>query len=183
MGILFVMSLLALIFSSAGERLSTVLTIFSTPPPSWQARVLGWEAFLLDLPKAPLLGHGLGSVQLGFVDSEVILRLSEVGILGFAAFLWLIFLAFRTGMSVARKAEDPVLAGFGAGYVAGLAGLVSHAVAATTFTSIRPAESFYIATGIACAIAIRHTSRAGGGERDPFAEPAPLISRRLPLQT
>ncbi|MBN1422065.1 MAG: O-antigen ligase family protein [Planctomycetes bacterium] len=179
-GTLLVASFLALAFSSAGERFSTILTIFSAPPPSWEARVLGWQAILGDLPQAPLLGLGLGSVQLGHADSEIVRRLIETGLLGFCTFAWLLFVSFRTGIAVMRKAEDPVLSGFGLGYVAGLAGLVVHAVAATTFTSIRPVESFFLATGLLCAIAARHIPRPEAAAPHPIAPPAPLISRRLP---
>lgn len=135
---------------TVAERFGTIAGVFSgDAPSSWQARVAGWEAFIPAALERPLFGHGVGSRELGEVDSEYVLQLYSLGVVGLGAFLWLISRCLRTAIRIGRLEDrDPTVQGFALGYLGGTVALLAHSIAATTFTTIRTTEPFFFATGI-----------------------------------
>jgi len=135
---------------AVSERFGTIAGIFSgDAPSSWQARVAGWQAFIPAALERPLFGHGIGSRELGAVDSEYVLQLYSLGLVGLGAFLWLISRCLRTSYRTWRLEErEPWVQGFALGYFGGTVALLAHSIAATTFTTIRTTEPFFFATGI-----------------------------------
>lgn len=115
--------------------------------PSWKARVDAWKLFLPEVVYNPLLGKGLYWVPLGFIDNEYVLRAVEMGVLGLFSFLWVIITFFKRGFQLFKSAGSKVLRQVGLGYSAGMFGLMFHALAVTSFTTIRTAEPVFLLAG------------------------------------
>ncbi len=117
---------------------------------SWDSRVAGWTNwFLPQALQSPLLGKGPGSEDLGAIDSEYVLQLNDLGIIGLIAFLVLMFRCIRSAYRLQNiNDDDTVLSGFSLGYLGGCVALMVHSLAATTFTTIRTTEPFFFATGL-----------------------------------
>jgi len=164
-----------LVLTQARDRFATIFGIFSdNPPSSWEARVNCWRLFLPQALDAPLLGYGLGKAPL-WVDNEYVRQIYELGLAGFVLFIVVVWRAARTALNVGRNASSRIFRGFAFGYLAGLVGLLVHALAATSFTTIRTTEPFFIATGLLYAISAR-TFRRPAEE----AEAPSLLSAKKP---
>jgi len=109
---------------------------------SWDYRWNGWFV------KQPLLGNGVGSVALS-VDNEYLLRLCEVGLLGFGLFLWFLGAISRQIMQLQRTQGLPQVLSLG--LAAGFVGLLIQATVAASFTSIRTMEPFWFLLGLVTA--------------------------------
>ena len=114
--------------------------------PSSTARVVSWANSLQTWKKSPLLGRGVTGA--GFMDGQYILFLSELGILGFLAFLGLLWIILKQSLNVLKKTEDELFKGITLGFITGFIGLMIHAVTANTFIIIRIMEPFWFFTGI-----------------------------------
>jgi O-antigen ligase len=98
--------------------------------------------------KEPLIGYGIGSTA-PVIDSQYARILMEVGLIGSMGFLWIIITIFINALRNLRKLRENNFArGLIAGFIAGLAGLLVHAIAAETFILIRVMEPFWFLTSI-----------------------------------
>ena len=113
-------------------------------------RIIGYKEALSDWRKQPILGYGVTGYR--FMDAQYPRILAETGIIGMLAFLWLIYILFRVGFSVWRDAQDDLLRALSAGLIAGLVGLLVHAIGANTFIIVRIMEPFWFLTGIVIAL-------------------------------
>ena len=86
------------------------------------------------------------------MDAQYPRILVETGIVGMLAFAWLIYALFRVGLSTWRDAQDDLLRGLSVGLIAGLVGLLVHAIGANTFIIVRIMEPFWFLTGIVIAL-------------------------------
>ncbi len=114
---------------------------------AWAYRWNGWFV------KQPLLGSGVGAVALS-VDNEYLLRLCEVGLLGFGFFLW--WLA-AIGRQVWLLQHQSGLASLLAqGLLAAFVGMLIQGTVAASFTTIRTMEPFWFLLGlVAAAVALQ----------------------------
>jgi O-antigen ligase len=117
---------------------------------STSARVRSWKAGLKNWQKYPILGQGVTGY--GFMDAQYPRILVETGIVGLLAFAWLIYALFRLGLYTWRKHQDELLRGLSVGLIAGLVGLLAHAIAANTFIIVRIMEPFWCLTGLVFAL-------------------------------
>jgi hypothetical protein len=118
---------------------------------AWNYRWNGW--FI----KQPLIGNGVGAVSLT-VDNEYLLRACEVGLIGFAAFLWwLVAIARQVKRLQSTKGFAHLLA---VGLAAGFVGLLIQGLVAASFTTIRTMEPFWFLLGMVAAAAMSQI-RAG----------------------
>jgi O-antigen ligase len=117
---------------------------------SASARIIGYKEALSAWRKNPILGYGVTGYR--FMDAQYPRILVETGIIGMLAFAWLIHALFRVGFSNWRAQEDELLRGLSVGLIAGLVGLLVHAVGANTFTIVRIMEPFWCLTGIVVAL-------------------------------
>lgn len=114
---------------------------------STSARLQSWKQVLSDFPRHPLLGHGVTGYA--FVDAQIPRVLAETGLVGLAAFLVLIASVFRLARQRLREAgDDPLFRGLLMGYIAGLVGLLVHALGTNTFILVRIMEPFWFVTGL-----------------------------------
>jgi hypothetical protein len=141
------------------ERLSTISRVVSGPDPdSWAARLAAWNTALSHVfSTSPLLGNGLGSVKFGDVDSEYVRIVADSGILGLALFSWVLWrMGRQTWTVLGRLAPGTFGSAYAAGFLMALTTMAVHAVAATTFTSIRSMECFMVLAGLFGSLAARH---------------------------
>lgn len=135
------------------ERMATIFRIFSDePPPSWTARVSAWRKFGGIVMQSPVIGRGVGTVPLGYIDNEYVKQAHELGLMGLLVFFWLLLRIFRTSLHTIRRADDPQILGFCTGFAAGFAAILIHNLGATSLTSIRIAMPFFFATGLLYAV-------------------------------
>jgi O-antigen ligase len=124
---------------------------------SASARIIGFREGLSAWRLKPFLGYGVTGFR--FMDAQYPRILVETGILGMAAFLWLIYALFKVAFSSWQDTQNDLLRGLSAGLIAGLVGLLVHAIGANTFIIVRIMEPFWFLVGIVLALtAIREES-------------------------
>jgi O-antigen ligase len=119
---------------------------------SLSARLRSWKHGLSEWQKRPIIGYGVtGS---GFMDAQYPRILVETGIVGMLAFAWLVYALFQVWGGIWREQkQDDLLRGLSVGLLAGLGGLLVHAIGANTFIIVRIMEPFWFLTGIVIALA------------------------------
>jgi len=113
---------------------------------SSSARINSWTSALQGFARHPLAGWGITGY--GFLDAQYFRVLVELGIVGFGAFLLLLVACGRLFLRASHTLVDPLHRGLALGLVAGLAGLMTHAIAANTFLIVRIMEPFWLLTGL-----------------------------------
>jgi len=114
--------------------------------PSTSARFVSFQRALAGWAERPILGWGV--TGFAFMDAQYPRTLAETGVIGLAALLWLVWSVLRSGLGAFRALADPRERGLALGFVAGTAGLLTHAVGANTFIIVRIMEPFWFFTGI-----------------------------------
>jgi len=133
------------------SRISTISGVaVGDEPSSWTSRLDAWViAGNRTLAQGPLLGAGLASIRLGMVDNEYVRVFADTGLLGLGLFAWvLIRLGSRADSLVRRLSARSFEGGYAAGYWIAFVAMATHAVGATSFTSIRTMECFIVTTGL-----------------------------------
>jgi O-antigen ligase len=113
---------------------------------STSARLTSWQEALEAAGDSPL--WGLGVTGYGFLDAQYPRILVETGGIGLMAFLLLIGAVLRACLGVFRRAREPLDRGLAMGAVAGLVGLLVHAIGANTFIIVRIMEPFWFVVGL-----------------------------------
>ncbi|MFB0565214.1 MAG: O-antigen ligase family protein [Candidatus Aminicenantaceae bacterium] len=131
-------------FTQQQERLARFGTVYLDESAS--ARIFSWKDSLNAWKKHPVLGRGVTGFI--FIDGQYIRTLPELGAIGFAVLLWLLWSIFKHSLNIHKKMEDELYKGLTMGYIAGFVGLVVHALASNTFIIIRIMEPFWFITGI-----------------------------------
>jgi O-antigen ligase len=139
---------------------------------STSARLQSWQEALGDFSKHPLLGHGVTGYA--FVDAQVPRVLAETGLLGFFAFIYLLYSVFRLTLQRLRQTEDPYYKGLIMGFTAGFIGLVVHSLGTNTFILVRIMEPFWFFAGV---IAVLPAIEAGqpAGPEEAAGRPKPAL--------
>jgi O-antigen ligase len=114
--------------------------------PSSSARLRSWGETMRDAARHPLLGHGVTGYH--FLDAQYFRILAETGIVGLAAFAFLILLLARHARTASKYQSDPLLRGLTAGFLAALGGLLVHGLGANTFIIVRIMEPFWLFAGL-----------------------------------
>jgi O-antigen ligase len=113
---------------------------------STSARIISWREALRDWTQKPILGHGI--TGRGFIDAQFPRVLAETGIIGLAAFLYLLFTIMRVALDTWKSVESNYFRGLAIGFIAGFVGLLFHAIGANTFIIVRIMEPFWFFAGI-----------------------------------
>ena len=109
---------------------------------STSERLRGWEESLELFQRSPLYGMGVSGGP--FMDAMYPRVLVETGLLGSAAFLYLLWAIYRMGLGGYRSATEPFTRGLALGFLLGFVGLLVHALAANTFIIVRIMEPFWL---------------------------------------
>jgi hypothetical protein len=118
--------------------------------PSTSERLAAMGAAVEGWLQRPILGFGVTGFR--FMDAQYARTLVESGALGFAAFAALLWAVLRSGLASYRQLRDPDGRGLALGFVAGVVGLVFHAVGANTFIIVRIMEPFWFFAGVVIAL-------------------------------
>ena len=111
---------------------------------STSARIVMFQASANAFLERPFIGFGVTGWR--FVDSQYIRSLTETGLLGMTALLYLLFRIYRiaTQTRLYFDNKNDLYFGLSSGFVAGLIGLIFHAVGSNTFIIIRIMEPFWL---------------------------------------
>ena len=139
---------------------------------STSARLQSWQDALRDFPDHPFLGHGVTGYA--FVDAQFPRVLAETGILGLAAFIYLLVSVFRLLRSRLRQTEDPFCKGLIMGFTAGFVGLLVHSIGTNTFIIVRIMEPFWFFAGIVAVLPATDPTEERQAAR------VPAIGREIP---
>ncbi len=113
-------------------------------------RVNSYMQILKDIKKRPLLGYGVTGY--GFIDGQYFRTLIETGIIGFSAFIYLLYKIFSTILNAYRNTKDELFKGISLGILVGFAGMLAHALTANTFIIIRIMEPFWFVIAMVAAV-------------------------------
>jgi hypothetical protein len=122
--------------------------------PSASARIRSWRKETKEIwTNRPLLGiTGVGATGRGFLDGQYVRTFIELGILGFAAFMYLLFCMFRSYRLAFRSVPAGPYKGLMLGLLGAFVGILAHAVTANSFIIIRIQEPLWFLTAMAIRI-------------------------------
>ena len=100
--------------------------------------------------RRPILGYGVTGFR--FLDTQYFRSLVETGIVGFAAFLWLVGSALRSAGDSLGLLRDWDDRGVVIGFLAGTVGILVHAFGSNTFIIIRIMEPFWFFMAVVVAL-------------------------------
>jgi len=118
--------------------------------PSTSARLISVKRAFDGWTHRPVFGYGV--TGFAFMDQQFARTLVETGLVGFAAFLALIWALLKAGVGAFRALEVPEDRGLALGFVAGAVGLLGHAIGANTFIIVRIMEPFWFFAAIVVAL-------------------------------
>ncbi len=131
-------------YTFVGQKQETIVPVKIggvTLGPSASARIHDWIRLFNKWKYRPYLGYGITGA--GFVDSQYIRTLVELGIIGMVAFLALLVSIFKQTLKIYYTTKDDWYKGLALGFLAGHVGLIFHAVTANTFILIRIMEPYW----------------------------------------
>ena len=114
--------------------------------PSTSERLISFQQAFEGWVKRPIVGYGVTGFM--FMDAQYPRILVETGVLGLAAFLWLVWALLRSSLGAFRALKEPTDRGLALGFLAGTAGLLTHAIGANSFIIVRIMEPFWFFAGI-----------------------------------
>ncbi len=148
---------------------------------SLSARIVSWRESLKDWTQKPLVGYGVTGYK--FVDAQYVRVLLESGILGLAAFGYLLFAIFRWIRSTWDQVEDPLHKGLLKGFLAAYIGMLFHAIGANTFIIVRIMEPFWFIAGLITVLPALESAGEKAYEKSiDGAEAAAAVRRRRQFQ-
>jgi len=136
--------------------------------PSTSERLISFGQAVEGWAKRPILGYGV--TGFAFMDAQYPRTLVETGVLGLAAFLWLVWAVLRSSLGAFRSLKDPMDRGLALGFLAGTVSLLTHAAGSNTFIIVRIMEPFWFFAGIVTMLPLLQResvlgSGAGGSAR------------------
>lgn len=150
------------------------------------ARLESYRIALNGWMQKPILGWGITGFI--FIDSQFIRTLVETGLVGFIAFLWLVWTYFQSGLAAMRASPDRFQYGLAIGYISGLFGLLVHSIGSNTFIILRIMEPWMVLTAIVIRIPLIQAEREkqwplpdseqpGERKENPAEEKVTVLSR------
>lgn len=123
--------------------------------PSAQIRLTLWRQTFKVFMENPIFGVGWWGIRfiLGTeAHSQFWAYLSEVGIVGFGIFLWLMARIFKISLWVENNAPDNFTEGLSLGYAAGLAGILATCLFSETLEAFRMLGPLWFMTGLIASV-------------------------------
>jgi hypothetical protein len=122
---------------------------------STSARVKSWQDAAAAWTRLPLLGYGVTGFR--FVDAQFPRVLVETGVIGLAAFIYLLYAVFKLALTNLKRVNAAYSRGIIIGFLAGYVGLLFHAIGANTFIIVRIMEPFWFFAGIVAVLPAMET--------------------------
>jgi O-antigen ligase len=146
--------------------------------PSTAERLEAYETAVTGWASSPIVGRGVTGFR--FIDAQYPRLLVESGIVGLAAFAWLLVALMRAVSGVYREATDPRIRGLAGGFLAAVVAVLVHGIGANTFIIIRIMEPFWLLAAIVVSMPrLPETYQKAASRLPPetwrsrFPEPAP----------
>lgn len=105
-----------------------------------------WEAYT----EHPIFGYGITGWR--FLDAQYLKTLVETGMLGFAAFGFLIYTILKETRNGYWRTNDKFYKGISMGFFAGAIAMLTHALSTNTFIIVRIMEPFWFLMAIVVSI-------------------------------
>ncbi|MEK7733119.1 MAG: hypothetical protein AAB318_02795, partial [Planctomycetota bacterium] len=105
-----------------------------------------WEAYM----EHPVFGYGITGWR--FLDAQYLKTLVETGLLGFAAFGFLIYTILKVTWNGYRRTNDKFYKGISMGFFAGTVAMLTHGLSTNTFIIVRIMEPFWFLMAIVVVI-------------------------------
>lgn len=105
------------------------------------SRIMIWKYGLEKLSERPILGFGVTGI--GFVDSQYVLILGELGLMGLAVFTWIWWTILTISYRAFKLVTDPLGQGLNLGFVCGFIGLLVLSFTGNVFVIVRIMEPFW----------------------------------------
>jgi hypothetical protein len=124
--------------------------------------------------RRPILGYGVTGFR--FLDTQYFRTLAETGIVGFAAFAWLVLSTLRSAgdsLALLRDSDDR---GIVIGFIAGTVGILVHAFGSNTFIIIRIMEPFWFFMAVVVALPLL---AQGAPEPAPARQPLRVLRNSI----
>lgn len=117
---------------------------------STAARIDAWRDAGLKLSYRPIMGAGIpgGAV----IDNQYVRVLIETGLVGFAAFMWMLSQLFRMAVRVYKRSEDDFSRSLSIGFICGFIALLTQSMAGAVFILIRIMEPFWFIAAMVLAM-------------------------------
>jgi len=146
---------------------------------STSARLMSWKGAIEGWVRRPLLGYGVTGFT--FIDAQIPRTLTEAGLVGLIAFLYLVWSVYRLALERYRTATSDWAKGLAAGFLAGYIGLLIHSLGANTFIIVRIMEPFWLVTGMIVALPSLESSASSvsAGRVSPISRLTTRPRRRL----
>ncbi|MCX7982646.1 MAG: O-antigen ligase family protein [Syntrophales bacterium] len=133
---------------------------------STSARLMSMKIVLTrDFLKQPILGYGVTGYS--FLDAQYARVLAESGLLGFLAFINLLWRIYRNAKATLKETVNPFYKGLTLGYLVGFFGLLTHGIGANTFIIVRIMEPFWFLTAMVIMIPRIEAGEFAKTERTP----------------
>lgn len=113
---------------------------------SASARIVSYQEAIRVWQKSPLFGHGVTGTH--FIDGQYFRLLAETGIVGLAAFLFILWRVLREVWKIYKHCEDYFLKGAALGLFCGIIATMVHAISANSFIIVRIAEPLWLMIGL-----------------------------------
>lgn len=154
--LLLALLILSPIFMQTAVLERITLTVQQLKPaveldPSAQIRIVLWRKALGIFMENPIFGVGYWGVRyiLGTeAHSQFWAYLTELGIVGFGVFLWLMLRTFKIALWVKDNARDSFVEGLGLGYTAGLVAVLTTCFFSETLEAFRILGPLWFMTGL-----------------------------------
>ena len=145
--------------------------------PSTVERLDAYTAAIDAWAASPIVGRGVTGFR--FIDAQYPRLLVESGLLGFAAFSWLVGALLVAVARVYRDADTPMVRGLAGGFLAAITGILVHGIGANSFIIIRIMEPFWLLAALVLALPrLPDVRPAPAGPADTWRRaPHPLPSR------
>jgi len=146
---------------------------------STSARLDSWKQGFVDWTKRPFLGYGV--TGFAFMDAQFTRILVESGLVGLAAFLWLLRRVLQVARGTYRRLLGTRYEGLVLGYLAGLVAMIIHGFGANTFIIVRIMEPFWFLTGLIVTLPVvvaHEPDKAVQTPSAPIPQLAPLGAHR-----
>ena len=136
--------------------------------PSASARIVSYREAIESWIAAPFFGHGVTGTH--FIDGQFFRLLAETGIVGFAAFMYVLWRLMFEVWRIYKVADPPFLKGVCLGFFCGIFAMLAHGISANSFIIVRIAEPFWLMAGL---ILLIPRLRYGGDTVEPIPKPVP----------
>ncbi len=118
---------------------------------SGAARLITWQRLMKEKwPQKPFFGWGI--TGLGFIDSQYVRTIIEVGVIGTAFFLLLLYKIFTETRRIFKKTKIDWSKGIIVGFMAAHISLLFHAITTNTFIIVRIMEPFWFLLAVIMAL-------------------------------